>query len=202
MKPKWIPSVVILLGAVGAFWLAMHHKTDLPPSVAATTAPPGRAALSAPDLSAALRAWLADKPAESGRTDALAPGLVLAGERRRWLLGLIQSDPEAALKAAFSSAELAALPPEIAALSERRIDQPAFYGVLAICNHDPGNPHGPACRIEREVRPGGFADPERYMVHTFGAGLDRKTEENGRVTGIAIDSHMAVAPPSPEKPSP
>lgn len=190
--------VLILLGMGGVFWLVMHHRPDGPEAVASAPPPVASVALPASDPSAALREWLAD----DRRAHELTRGIALAGERREWLLGLIQSDPQAALEAGLSAEELAALPPEIAALTERRIDQPAFYGVLAICNHDPGNPHGPACRIEREVRPGGFADPERYMVHTFGAGLDRKTEENGRVTGIAIDSHMAVAPPSPEKPSP
>ena len=145
----------------------------------------------------AFAAWFDDYRAASPavRREMIAQGVQLAKQRRAWLLELIQNDPEAALAAAFSPADLAALPPEIAALAEQRIDQPAFHGVLAICNHGPDNPHGEGCRIEREVRLGGLADTKRYLVHTYGSGLDRQTEENGQVTGIALDDHMAVAPP-------
>lgn len=202
MKYNRTLLVLILLGMGAVVWLVLHHNPDGPPPAASATTPTACVALPASDPSAALRAWLADERPESRTAHELTRGIALAGERREWLLGLIESDPEAALKASLSAEELAALPPEIAALSERRIDQPAFYGVLAICNHDPGNPHGQACRIEREVRLGGLADPDRYTVHTFGTGLDRKTEENGLVTGIAIDGHMAVAPPSHKEPSP
>ena len=146
-----------------------------------------------------MAAWLEDYRAASpaARSQMTADGVQIAKQRRAWLLELIRNDPAAALAAAYSAADLAALPPEIAALAEQRIEGTAFYGVLAICNHGPENPHGEGCRIEREVRLGGLADPKRYLVHTYGAGLDRQTEENGHVTGIAIDDQMAVAPPAP-----
>lgn len=219
MKSRlFIATLAALLLAAAALVLirqpapetAAPGRQKIPPAPTAPPAEPAEpepaaapaAAISA-DLQTAFRNWLGQwrSSASENRAALLPEGIRLAQLRRDWLLGLIQNDPAAALENALSPQELAALPPEIAALCESRFDASAFYGVLAVCGDtSPEHIHGPACRIEREVRPGGLLDPRRLIAHTFGPGLARKTEENTRVTGIVLDDHIAVAPPQEGSP--
>jgi hypothetical protein len=191
--------LVALIVAMAIYVARMREdQTSAPPQTNEASAVSPHSTPTPTEHHKSLQKWLDSYKSASpaDREALLAEGIELAKQRRAWLLNLIQTDPAAALAAALSEEELAALPPEIAALAERRIDQRAFYGVLVICgDHDPSEPHGSTCRIEREVRLGGMLDPNRLIAHTFGTGLNRQTEENGRVVGILIDDQIAVAPP-------
>lgn len=215
MKTRAAILAAVLLAGLVAAWLLMPPRKPAAEQPPPPQSPPSAEAEansarlsqtpdSAPRSPAeTFSAWLENwqKSPESRRAALLPEGIRLARLRRDWLLGLIQNDPAAALQNALSAQELAALPPEIAALCESRFDASAFYGVLAVCGDtSPEHIHGPACRLEREVRPGGILDPRRLIAHTFGPGLARKTGENTRVTGIVLDDHIAVAPPGEGSP--
>jgi hypothetical protein len=223
---RWIIAAILLAGMLLAagIWLSMRDKpaltqtTRMTPvakdqetgTTAAAEAPPAaiphaQADVRQPaprDPGEAMSRWLAGyrAAAPAAQTAMQADGIRLATERRVWLLDLIQRDPQAALAAAFSASDLAALPPSIAELAEKRIDQTGFFGVLAICNHGPDAPHGEGCRIEREVRLGDPPSASRLIAHTYGRGMDRLTAMNDRIVGIELDGHIAVAEPDAVQP--
>ncbi len=119
----------------------------------------------------------------------MVEGIRLADERRIALAALIPSNPKLALDHAVPMPIRQALPPDIVARLETRVNTKGFYGVLGIAP-DPLAP-GLAAEppIRREVR---LADGKRYQAHVYGARLRQPTTPTAHLNGIAIDRSLAL----------
>jgi hypothetical protein len=124
----------------------------------------------------------------SERPARLEEGRALLAERQKLWPDLARSDPEAALLFAPSPAARAVLPPDMAAQLEQIVSGEGFYGVKAICNHDPAAEHGAGCRIEHEV----FIDGRSYQASIYGSRNQRLTEESASIYGVALDGLLAL----------
>ncbi len=121
--------------------------------------------------------------------DELPPAFLEALEERREAMArMVREDPAAALAAALTPHEFASLPPELQELVERPLAAVGFYGVLAICSHDPVTGHSAACRIERHV----FIDGRDIPVSIYGARIGRLTEEDASLYGVEIGGVLAL----------
>jgi hypothetical protein len=127
--------------------------------------------------------------AAAAEREALIPeGVQLAEVRRAALAALIPSDPKQALDRAVPVATRQALPPDILARLEQRVNAKGFYGVLGVLP-DPEKPAPPEPPIRREVRLGEGA---RYTAYAYGERLGQPTTENALLNGIAVDRVLAL----------
>jgi hypothetical protein len=133
-----------------------------------------------------LSRYLGADPAK--RNALLAEGSALAAARREAMADLIASRPESALLATPAPAARAALPPEISGQLEQVVAGQGFYGVKAICNHDEFAGHGPGCRIEQEA----LINGKIYKASIYGSRMNRLTEENASLYGVALDGRIAL----------
>ncbi len=185
--PRRILFALLLAALISAYYFVPRERgaetsPALPPSQSATT-PSARPALAPDDLPGLLVA---------ARAVASAPPsaelLAAFASRREIMARLVRDDPEAALAAALTPHEYASLPPELQALVERPLAGVGFYGVLAICTHDPLTGHSTACRIERHV----FLDEREIPAAIYGARRDRLTEEEASLYGVELDGVLAL----------
>lgn len=137
-----------------------------------------------------LRDWMA----AGGRDEAgLNEGIRLAEQRRKRMREWIEEDPERALAESLHSWEVEALPPEIRERVERPVSGTGFYGVGAICNHEPGEAHGSTCEIFHEVAFGmGTASADIYKASIYGHRESMLTREEAPIFGVALDDRIAV----------
>ncbi|MCH8474999.1 MAG: hypothetical protein LAT55_07200 [Opitutales bacterium] len=123
----------------------------------------------------------------------LAQGIALARERREVMALLISEDPEQAILAAISPRRRAQLPAEVRSNLEELITDEGFYGVLASCNHAPGEEHLSACEISHEVvLDFGTFDARFFNAHIYGQRERRLTEENTSLNGVAVEQDIAL----------
>ena len=123
-----------------------------------------------------------DKPAR------IAEGRALLAARQVLWPDLARSNPEAALMITPSPMARAALPPDMVAQLEQIVSGEGFYGVKAICNHEPTAEHGAGCRIEHEV----FIDGRSYQASIYGSRKQRLTEESASIYGVALGGLIAL----------
>lgn len=133
-------------------------------------------------------AWRQQRAGVPAAADAHAieEGRRLAVARRIALARLIRSDPRAAVRAALDPAEIAALPPALRELCERRVAGRGSFAVVSLCEHGEGEAH--ACRIVRQVRIG----EATYTAH-LPAGTAALSLEAATIDGVAIDGELALA---------
>lgn len=204
-RPLAVLGLLVLLGVglVLTFWSpgTDHHETGSTPPPpthshgAADTAPtplPTPLADTAPttgeDPVSAFAAWvrlLPDAPLELG--------LKLAAERRPLIATWIREDPVRALAAGLTPYERARLPAELHPLVELPRAGVGFFGVAALCQHEPAAGHAATCRIEREVVwDFGTFTAEIVPASVYGAGLERLTTEDASLYGLQLDGHIAL----------
>ena len=116
----------------------------------------------------------------------LDQGITLASARRTELKGLIATDPQKALAMAIPPVVRQQLPRAIVERLEERINEAAFFGVLAALP-GAGSEVGPA--IRRHVR---TDDGGNYRAFVFGRRNTQQTTERASIVGIAVDDFMAV----------
>lgn len=166
-----------------------------PPQVPTEPAPADVPPLPLPEVSR-LQDWLGQMALteESGQAEWLARGIALAEARRTEMAELIQTDPKEALARALTPRQYAALPAEVQALVERPIAAEGFYGVLAICGHEPGAEHiEGACEIRHEAVLGfGTFDAEAFQASIYGEREQKLTVEQDSLYGVAMDGHIAL----------
>jgi hypothetical protein len=155
-------------------------------AIAAATAAEPEA--SAGDPFAGFSAWRQQRAGVPAAADAhtLEEGRRLAVARRAALARLIRSDPRAAVRAALDPAEIAALPPALRELCERRVAGRGSFAVVSLCEHGEGEEH--RCRIVREVRIG----EATYTAH-LPAGTAALSLEAAIIDGVALDGELALA---------
>jgi hypothetical protein len=127
--------------------------------------------------------------APEARGAMLDAGRALLPARRSAMVGLIASDPEAALLVSPSPADRALLPADFQSQIEQVVAGEGFYGVKAICNHDEFSAHGSGCRIEPEA----VVNDTIYKASIYGTRKDRLTEEKASLYGVALDGKIALA---------
>jgi hypothetical protein len=134
--------------------------------------------------------WLRDQIATpvSDRPARLVEGRALLAARQVLWADLARSNPEAALMLTPSPIARGILPPEMAGQLEQVVAGEGFYGVKAICNHEPGSEHGDGCRIEHEV----FINGRSYQAAIYGTRTGRRTEESASIYGVALDGLLAL----------
>lgn len=134
--------------------------------------------------------WLRGQVAASvsERPARLVEGRALLVARKALWPGLARSNPEAALLLAPSPIARGVLPPDMAGQLEQIISGEGFYGVKAVCNHEPGSEHGVCCRIEHEV----FINGRSYQAAIYGTRIERRTEESASIYGVALDGLLAL----------
>ncbi len=136
----------------------------------------------------AFDAWLqSNKLAENARisTTALARGVEAAQARRADMKALIQNDPARAIDYRLTRRQRSELPTKVRDSLEQEVLGTGFFGVLAICAHgDETAENG----FRREVMLG----ETYYIAHIYGKGLDRLTEKNATIYGVAVDGHIAL----------
>lgn len=134
--------------------------------------------------------WLRGQRAVSmsERSARLAEGRALLAARQALWPDFARANPEAALLLAPSPVARGILPPDMAGQLEQIVSGEGFYGVKAICNHEPGSEHGEGCRIEREV----FIDGRSYQASIYGTRTERLTEEAASLYGVAMDGVLAL----------
>ena len=116
----------------------------------------------------------------------LDQGITLASARRTELKGLIATDPQKALAMAIPPVVRQQLPRAIVERLEERINEAAFFGVLAALP-GAGSEVGPA--IRRHVR---TEDGGNYRAFVFGQRSTQQTTERASIVGIAVDDFLAV----------
>ncbi|MCC5789198.1 MAG: hypothetical protein JJT75_06160 [Opitutales bacterium] len=123
----------------------------------------------------------------------LAQGIALAKERRELMAHLIVEDPEEAILSAISPRRRAQLPAEVRSNLEELVTDEGFYGVLATCNHAPGEEHLSTCEISQEVvLEFGTFDARAFKANIYGQRERRLTEENTSLNGVAVDGNLAL----------
>lgn len=146
--------------------------------------------LEIPPPVAAFDAWLRRFQAASPQDrDSLATeGLALAKARRQTMAELIANHPENAILLAVPLAQRDGLPAGVTDSLESIVAGEGFYGVLAICDHDPEKGHTGTCRIEHDVT----LDGTQYKASIYGSRRERLTEENASLYGVALDGKLAL----------
>lgn len=186
-NPEGVEQKITLLRAA-AVPVAPGESRTIPPLVrhleVEVTIPAGVAA-----FDGWLARYLAAPPSE--RANYLAEGIPLAVARRAAIESLISSDPQSALLAAVPPSSRELLPEEIRGHLEEIVSAKGFYGVLSICNHGSEAPHGEACRIEYQAVPG-MDFRKIYKASIYGSRVQRLTEENASLFGVAIGDRIAL----------
>ena len=143
-----------------------------------------------PPAIGAFGAWLEDYAAApaGNRASLLADGERLLAARMAGFGELILADPAAALRHTPTPRMRALLPAAWEAMLERIVTGEGFYGVKAICHHDPSAVHGKGCRIEHEVLIGG----RNYRAAIYGERRKRKTEARASIYGVAVGDRIAL----------
>lgn len=150
----------------------------------------GDRVLPVPAAVAAFDDWLekyVSAPVDS-RTALETEGLRLLSDRRQAIAEMITSDPEAAILLTPTHVQRAMLPPKLRDSLEQIVSGEGFYGVKALCNHDPGAGHETGCRIEHEV----LLDRRSYQATIYGTRAKRLTEESASIYGVALDGVLAL----------
>lgn len=130
-------------------------------------------------------AFLAERDGER-RLAAEVQGVRLAAERRVVLHELIAEDPQRAIEHAVPWAVRHALPDEVQALLEERVDGMGSLHALAAIAPETGSPDFRAAR--REV----LIDGRTYDAFTYGKRLESGSRARLAVHGIAIDGRLAL----------
>ena len=126
--------------------------------------------------------WAAADEAE--RAVLSAEGVALAEKRRAVLKKLITSDPERALARTVPVAVRRALPAEVVARLETRVDATGALEALAADAAGPG---------ERAVTHRAVIGGERYRAFVYGRRTDQPVRRGIPLHGIVLDGHMAVS---------
>ncbi len=98
---------------------------------------------------------------------------------------MIRQDPREALESAVPMVVRQALPPEVVALLEERVNTRAFYGVLGVSPDSAPQPP-----VRREVR---TDDGRKFRAHVYGARTFQQTTERASIDGIAVDDDLAIS---------
>lgn len=122
------------------------------------------------------------------KTAAEAEGVRLASQRRVAMKMLIQRDPERALQRAISESSRRAMPPAVAQLLERRVDERGDLFVDAAGAGISPLPKG-ANVITRTAVVGG----EELQAYVYGHRSTQPSRENIPLHGIAIDGELALS---------
>ncbi len=143
-----------------------------------------------PPTVAAFQDWLARYKAGSAseRKDLESEGKNLAAARLAAMSAMLASDPEAAILLTPTPVEREMLPAGVRDSLEQIVSGEGFYGVKAVCNHEPGVDHAAACRIEHEV----FLEGVSYRASIYGRRTQRLTEESASIYGVARDGVLAL----------
>lgn len=143
-----------------------------------------------PEVFTAFDRWMSGylDASANHRPSRLEEGRALLVERQKLWPDLARSNPEAALMLTPSPVARAVLPPDMAAQLEQIVSGEGFYGVKAICNHEPTADHGAGCRIEHEV----FIDGRSYQALIYGSRNQRLTEESASIYGVALGGLLAL----------
>lgn len=148
------------------------------------------ASVSAPreivDFNEWMRRYASANPARRG--ELIDEGRSLVAARRQVMAGLIATNPRAAVMTSPSLAQRADLPAEISDQLEQIVSGEGFYGVKAICEHDPGVGHAAGCRIEHDAVLEGVV----YKAFIYGDRKGRLTEENASLYGVVLDGLIAL----------
>ena len=147
-------------------------------------------ALEFPPAIRAFEAWLERYRAASaaGRPGLESEGIGLAKARREAMRELIRANPQEAIFAAVPPAVREGLPEGVRAQLEEWVSGEGFYGVLSICDHDPGTGHAAACRIEYDA----ILGDRVYKASIYGARRERLTEESASLFGVALEGQLAL----------
>jgi len=113
-------------------------------------------------------------------------GVVLAKQRRGSMLRLMRQNAKAALGAAISYADYAALPEELRFLVEEPFTSTGDVGVLAVCDHDPNTPE---YRVHIS-----FEDGERFHLGNHEEMRTGLSKLDVPLQGIRLDEWAAVEP--------
>ncbi len=135
---------------------------------------------------AAFQEWSASYTAEPD-AGKVAAGIELAQARRDTLLALIQSDPEKALASTVPEAVRRAMPAEIRALLEEKVDARGDLIVTAAAAGD--LPPGKRAETTEAL----LDDGRRLEAFVYGNREFRPSRENVPLHGIALDGLMAVS---------
>jgi len=134
------------------------------------------------------------------RRAAVPAGLLTAAARRDVLRDLIASDPERALQHAVPWGVRSALPADVQALLEERVDGIGTYHALASLPLSSGSglaspaigpsasASGPQAATRREVA----IDGRTYETFAYGRRLERGSQPRLAVHGIALDGRLAL----------
>lgn len=136
-----------------------------------------------PSAFLAFNAWVGrwESAAADARAALVPDGIRLATARRTELRGLIEHDPERALRLAVPAVVRRSVPNDVAALLEERIDGRGDLTVTITCleQHD---------RIDRAVRVG----ERRWQAFVYGRRGSQSSKVGLPIHGIAIDDVLAL----------
>jgi len=134
--------------------------------------------------------YAASSTVEKARLEA--EGVALARQRLAALTELILTDPEQALRHAVPPMIRRSLPAAVQALLETPINTRADYEVLCVLPMEGQKPVA-----DGELRVAVIGE-ERYLVRTYGPGLEYLTHRQAPLNGIAVPLDAATAPPENE----
>jgi hypothetical protein len=172
------------------------HPADLPSDDAkATLGEADDSIASTPERSsgvpelAAFDQWLEDYLAADSaerRTALVSSGAALAARRREALKALIETDPEASLRAAVSLTARQKLPASITAQLEEPVEGDGELEVIGAL--DSSVPGTPRTEIRRSVTLNG----QSYRAFVYGRRLTQMSESSLPLHGIAVGDTLAV----------
>lgn len=135
--------------------------------------------------------WTARYIAATGpqRAALAEEGARLAQARRPIFKGLIQKDPKQALAQAVPMVVRQALPPEIVALLEERVNKRADLFVFQVTP----KPDEPLPKDSLTYRIATFEDKRSYVANVYGdRALDLRGTRHDALNGVAVDNQFAV----------
>lgn len=127
---------------------------------------------------------------EDPRAADLTRGVALGKERREILKGLMELDPERALKLALPADRRAGLPREVVELLETPVSTAAEFERVVSCYTD-GAERPPGAPGEETFV---AFDGNRYRAFTYGRRVGLQTKDRISLHGYAIDDTLAFAP--------
>lgn|GEM_PF-2277239 len=158
-------------------------KSELPPTAAALWQKPS----SLPPM-AAFQQWADDFTAKPA-AEKIEAGVKAATERRVEMLRLIQQAPEQALASAVPESVRRALPAEVRALLEEKVDARGDLLVTAITYADGKLPDGKRA-VTTQAK---LSDGREFDAYTYGRREYQSTQKDVPVHGIALDGELAVS---------
>ncbi len=158
-------------------------QAELPPTAAAQWQKPS----SLPPM-AAFQKWADDFTAQPA-AEKIEAGVKAATERRAELRRLIQENPELALASAVPETVRRAMPEEVRALLEQKVDARGDLLVTAVSYSDGKLPEGERAVSTRAK----LSDGRKFDAFTYGRREDQPTRLGVPVHGIALDGKLAVS---------